>query len=120
MSSFETCLDNLDFNFSFIGVSETWLTEHNCNLYGLPGYHFAEMHRSTRSGVGVGIFIRENINFQLRPDFSKIDEFCEIVTVEVDKEYFKKEKNIIINVLYRPPGTDLLSFNEYWSSYLIL
>ena len=71
------------------------------------------MHRCNRSGGGVGIFIRENINFQLRPDLSKIDEFCEIVTVEVDKEYFKKEKNIIIKVLYRPPGTDLLSSNEY-------
>ena len=44
---------------------------------------------------------------------SNKDEFCEIVTVEVDKEYFKKEKNIIISVLYHPPGTDLLSFNEY-------
>ena len=33
-----------------------------------------------------------------------------------DKEYFRKEKNIIMGVIYRPPGTEMQIFNENMSS----
>ena len=54
--------------------------------------------------------LKKNISFQLRPDLSKIDGFCAIFTIEVDKEYFNKEKNMTICALNR---TDWLSLNEY-------
>ena len=37
VGSFETCLANLNFEFTVIGVSETWLRD-NCDLYNLDGY----------------------------------------------------------------------------------
>ena len=120
ISSFETCLDNLDFNFSFIGVSETWLTEHNCNLYGLQGYHFAEMHRSNRSGGGVGIFIRENINFQLRPDLSKMDESSVKLLLLRWIRNTSRRKKISSSVYYiARPALICFLLMSTWTSYWI-
>ena len=50
LKSFEICPENLQFNFSIIGITETWLNDYNCDLYGLNGYNFVEAHRSGRSG----------------------------------------------------------------------
>ena len=36
--SFEICLENLQFIFSIIGITETWLNDYNCDLYSLNGY----------------------------------------------------------------------------------
>ena len=60
--------------FNFIGVSETWLSDHNYDLYGLDGYHFEENHRSSRSGGGVGLFINNSIEFLCRKDL-EINKF---------------------------------------------
>ena len=32
----------MDFDFSIIGVSETWLRDWNCDLYNIEGYDFVE------------------------------------------------------------------------------
>ena len=58
------CLENLQFNFSVIGISETWLNDYNCDLYNINGYDFVEAHRSGRSGGGVGIFLVNYIIYQ--------------------------------------------------------
>ena len=50
LASFETCLANLNFEFTLIGVSETWLQDDNCDLYNLDGYHLTEIHKTCRSG----------------------------------------------------------------------
>ena len=64
LSSFEICLENLQFNFSVIGMTETWLNDYNCDLYSLNGYNFVEAHRSGRSGGGIGIFLVNDIPYQ--------------------------------------------------------
>ena len=63
LSSFEICLENLQFNFVVIGMTETWLNDYNCDLYSLNGYNFVEAHRSGRSGGGVGIFLVNDIPY---------------------------------------------------------
>ena len=47
-----------------------------------------------------------------------IADACECVFVEIDKEYFHKEKNIIMGVIYRPPGTGMDICKEHMSSLL--
>ena len=68
LKSFEICLENLQFNFSIIRITETWLNDYNCDLYSLNGYNFVEAHKSGRSGGGVGIFLVNDIPYQKRPD----------------------------------------------------
>ena len=62
LSSFEICLKNVEYNFSVIGLSETWLRDYRCNLYNIDGYTFIEVHRSEKAGGGVGIFVREYLS----------------------------------------------------------
>ena len=38
--------------------------------------------------------------------------------MEIDQEYFHKEKNIIMGVIYRSPDTEMQIFNENISSPL--
>ena len=67
LKSFEIRLENLQFNFSIIGIIETWLNDYNCDVYSLNGYNFVEAHRSGRSGGGVGNFLVNDIPYQKRP-----------------------------------------------------
>ena len=62
LHSFEKYLENLDIKFSCVGVTETWLQDHNCDLYNLNGYELIENHRQTRRGGGVGIYLKEDIS----------------------------------------------------------
>ena len=59
---FEVYLKALDYDFSLIGISETWLQDNTCDLFHLDGYNFFETHRTTKTGGGVGLFINEKIS----------------------------------------------------------
>ena len=74
LNDFDMYLKSLDFEFSCIGVSETWLHDGNCDLYDLTGYAFAERHRQTRKCVGVGIYVKYAISFQVRNDLHSSDD----------------------------------------------
>ena len=60
LTSFEICLQNLEFEFSVIGITKTWITDSNSDLYNINGFNFVETRRTGRSGGGVGIFLRNN------------------------------------------------------------
>ena len=118
LPAFEVCLQNMDIKFSAIGISEIWLNDSNCDLYNINGYDFVETHRSVKTGGGVGNFIRNNIPFQIRNDLNIHYEFCESIFIEIDKDIFDKKKNIIMAVIYRPPGSDIKVFNEIFYELL--
>ena len=102
LTSFEICLQNLEFQFSVIGITETWLSDSNSDLYTIDGYNFIETHRTERSGGGVGIFLRSNILYQRRSDITLNNGLSESIFIEIDKDLFNKNRNIIIGVIYRP------------------
>ena len=81
------------------------------DLYDINGFNFVETHRTRRSGGGVGIFLRNNILYQIRSDLTLNNEFSESIFIEINKDLFNKNRNIIIGVIYRPPNTDLKLFN---------
>ena len=120
LTSFEICLQNLEFEFSVIGITETWLTDSNPDLCNINGFNFVETHKTGRSGGGVGIFLRNNILYQIRSDLTLNNELSESICIEIDKDLFNKNRNIIIGVIYRPPNTDLKLFNDDLMNYLIL
>ena len=61
---------------------------------------------------GVGIFWDNNIPYQIRSNLCLTNAVSECVYIEIDKEIFKRDKNIIIGVIYRPPNSDLDAFNS--------
>ena len=92
-------LNSLDFQFSAIGISETWLKSSD-NTYNIDGYNFVGNARDNRMGGGVGIYIRSDFDFKHRPDLDvNIDEI-ESIFIEITT----KQKNIIFGIIYRPPN----------------
>ena len=69
LSSLETYIDLIRYNFTIIGLTETRLNDTNYDLYGLHGYHFIEQHRSSTGG-GVALCIMKHLNYIERPDLT--------------------------------------------------
>ena len=97
---------------SVIGLTETWLNDVTSDLYSLEGYGLIEKHRTNKIGGGVGLFVRNSINYKQRADLLIFNDFCESLFIEIDKEVFGCEKNIAIGVMYRPPNHDINQFIE--------
>ena len=115
-----------DTQYSAIAVTETWLKEYNENLYQIDGYTFISLVRSNcRIGGGVGIYINNNINFEVRADLNRSNELIECIFIEITVNNSKVNKTktdkVIFGSIYRPPGGDILSFcNEINSILCIL
>ena len=112
VSNFETDMDCLNFRFSIIGFTETWLRDDICDLYGIDGYEFFEKHRSTKPGGGVGLFIAQKIEFTKRNDLSYFDDYIECISIEIERSVFCTSRYVIVTVIYRPPNTDTRLFTE--------
>ena len=52
LKHFEYFLAGLKHDFTFIGITETWLTNYNDDLYTLNGYTNVGKHRQDRKGGG--------------------------------------------------------------------
>ena len=111
LSSFENYLEIIQYDFTIIGLTETWLNDTNYDCYGLQGYHFIEQHRSSMGGW-VALCIMKHLNYLERHDLAIYDIDIESVFIEINKDNFHSGKNIIVGVLYRPPGNDIRTFNE--------
>ena len=111
-------IDNLNIAFTVIGLSETWLTTSNCDLYNFNGYNHVYQYREHRPGGGVSIFILENINYVVRSDLSRNSSFLECIFLEIPKSEHFYAKDILIGMIYRPPNTDIREFNKSFSEIL--
>ena len=60
---FESYLQLLHTKFQITGVTETSLNEASCGLYGMNNYEFIENHRTSKTGGGVGLYVRDSISF---------------------------------------------------------
>ena len=65
-----TNLENESIQFDLILLCETFLNEINHNMYNIRGYNFISQHRKHAKQGGVGIYIRNNLNFIVRDDLS--------------------------------------------------
>ena len=117
-SSMRDFIDLLYIRFKCIGVTETWNTDANFDLFNLPRYNFIELHRTERSGGGVGLYLDESIEYEERKDLNLFNDLIEALFVEFSVKIDGKEHNVIISVAYRPPGTDLKKFNELYRKTL--
>ena len=103
------------FSFDVIGLSEIFRISPNI-CYNLEGYHNFEykIRPDDDDGRGgVGIFVKENINFKVRHDLSVfIPHVIETLFIELE---YSNTKNIIVGNIYRPntlPRADIDMFIE--------
>ena len=89
-----------------------WLHAANVDSYGIPGFNHEYLTRENKSGGGVSLFINENILYKARPDLSIIKTFIEMIWIEVDKNSINSKTNLLMGVIYRPPGMDPKDFNH--------
>ena len=96
-----TNLDNEKIQFDAILLCETCLSDNNHDLFNIPEFTFISRHRKHYRQGGVGIYIKNNINFVIRDDVSIfIEKSVEILFLEVTSS----KGNIIIGELYRVPN----------------
>ena len=111
LKKLELYLTNLNIQFPIVALTETWLQDHNFLRFGIPGFAAEHNYRTKRSGGGVSLLIKHDIEYTVRNDLLFQNDVLETLFIEIDKKEFDKEKNILIGVIYRPPGTDINVFN---------
>ena len=102
LSKLENYLSLLEHKFSIIGLSESWLKEHNVDTFSLDGYNSEHNIRKLRNGGGVSLFIRENIEYFVRDDLTYQNENIECLFIEIDKSQNNKDQNSIVGVFLSP------------------
>lgn len=92
------CLKATNHNFTIIGLSETHLKEKPSDYYSIPGYNFEFKNRVNREKGGVGIYVRQSVNYKLRSDLCHATPNVETCFIEIEQD---NAKNIIVGVVYR-------------------
>ena len=105
---------NLKRKPTVIAVSETWTKIDTESLFVLPGYTFTCKSRVTKNGGGVGLFIDNALEYNVRPDLCSTANF-ECLFVEINQT---ESVNIIIGSIYRPPNSDAAGFTLDFSVLL--
>ena len=107
----ELCLDTLNISFDCKGLTETWLTDHDdTNCYNMNGYTPVTHPRQEGRGDGVGIYTFTHLHLMKIYDRSHYESiFIEIKT---------NNNTFIIGSIYKPPNSNIDSFNDELLSIL--
>ena len=100
---------NLNVNFDIIGLSETWLTETNKDIYNLDGYNHVPLVRPDRIHGGVPLFISTAITYRVLSEISMTNRDIECLFVEIEFINIK----MYVGVIYRTPDADIQNFCDY-------
>ena len=117
IDEFELYLNYLDMKYSFIGLTETWLDKDK-EFYHLQGYSCINRYRDNRRGGGVSLHIRDGISYIRRNDLEYFDNELESIFIEIDKNTWMTNSNVIIVVTYRMPDLPVEIFYERISDIL--
>ena len=104
-------LDELDFHFDLIGVTETKITNSNELMFNpnIAGYTFEYVPTPLASG-GVGLFINEALNYEILEKTS--NEAFQALWIEIS---FTQKKNIICGIIYRQHNSPE-QFQQYFEN----
>jgi exonuclease III len=104
-------LDQLNFKFSVIGLSEIKLKVDQSFLTNIevPGYDFISQASLSNSG-GVGFYVRNDLKFVVRDDLCVSREEFECLWIEIDA---LSQPNVLCSIIYRHPKASLENFTQY-------
>ena len=96
-------LQNINIEIQFLLLCETFLSDNNYNLYKIPGYNLICKNRPTGKRGGIAMYIKDNINYRIRPDL-EINIEKEFESLFIDTTI--NNENIIVGEIYRVPNTN--------------
>ena len=105
----EQYMANLNTNFDIIGISETWLSDLNQNIYQLDGYNHESLVRPDRTHGGVSMFISSLIPYRVLNEISIVVKDIECLFIEIELNGFK----IYNGIIYRTPDSDVRFFCDH-------
>ena len=70
-------------------------------------------NRKHKNGGGVALFVKDSCSFKKRDDLSINSEAIESLSIEITNN---ESKNIIFNVVYRPPDGDIDVCENYFKN----
>ena len=110
--NFKMFLFNLNFSFSIICFSETWLNDSNVDNsnYELPNYISVHQIRNHYKGVGISVYIHKIFEFRIRNELSINCKDIESIDAEL---LHKNRKNTLFNVVYRPRKSKIEQFENF-------
>ena len=78
--------------FDTMTLSKTWLKDkvNLLNYVEKPGYKFSCKNRNERRGGGVGLYIKDSIEYKVGHDLNKIDESIEHLWIECKGNNYNK------------------------------
>ena len=104
-----TLLSFLDYPFDIIGISETKIRDdsHQITNLSLDGYSFEFTSTESHFG-GVGLFVKNGINYKKRDDLSKsYRDISESIFIELTGDNGKK---LVVGCIYRHPSPPVSEF----------
>ena len=114
-SKIETLLEQLPEIPDVMAFSETKINSSNIDLVNIAKYQF-EHNDSLSNAGGVGLHIRENLQYFVRTDISIDSPSCENLFVEImfnsNSTNTQSNKFVIVGVIYRHPGGSYANFQE--------
>ena len=107
LDSVKDLLLSLNYPFSVIGITESWLKAHSPPLFDIDGYQTIRVDRHKGRGGGVILYIRTGITFKILEGIMPISQDTECIFVEIGNT---TDKKIVIGLIYRSPHTSVPSF----------
>lgn len=102
---------NLNFPFSVIGISETWLHKDNSDYYVLDNYSNVHRCREDKIGGGVSLYISSKLEYKERPDIEQCFELS-------GEAVFIESNRIVIGCIYKPPKSKIPDFVNHLTNAL--
>ena len=90
-----------EYPYDVITMSETWLKNnpHLLNYVTIPGYSNIFRNRNDIRGKGVGVYLRDAIDFKRRTDIENIEPKLEQIWLEIPGR--NKHSKLLLGVMYR-------------------
>ena len=103
-------MHDIVYEFNVIAFTETWENNNECSdKYSIQGYDSFFVSRKDKSGGGVAIFTKNNLQSKIAINASfSINEIIDCISVEIET----KEQNIVICCVYRPPNRNVNDFTS--------
>ena len=102
-------IDDLEYTFPIIGITETWLKTYNVDCHFIHGYSHEYDIRPNGTGGGVSLFTANSLMHTGRSDIH-INPIFNIVIIDTNKSEVNSRRNISVIILYGPPNTDSTIF----------
>ena len=111
--NFSHLVDMCSIPFDIIAMSETWLSPNNNTINYLDDYNHIFNQRNGKSGGGVSLFVKKNMQYTERNDMCMMNSSIESVFIECPSQ---GHKSIIYGCVYRPPNTPIYDFIDHFTT----